>query len=67
MKAIFTRLWRDESGVTAVEYGLIAGLVAALLVAVVGIFGEQLEALFRAIADKLGDAANDIQNPNTNP
>ncbi|MCD6185034.1 MAG: Flp family type IVb pilin [Deltaproteobacteria bacterium] len=32
MKTIFMDLWKDKSGVTAIEYGLIAGLMSAVLV-----------------------------------
>ena len=53
--------WNDESGVTAVEYGLIAGVMAALLVTVLGLFGDNLQDLFSAIAEKLTDAANDVK------
>ena len=58
--------WRDESGVTAVEYGLIAGVMAALLVTVLGLFGDNLKALFETIADTLSDAARDVKTGNTN-
>ena len=56
----FRLLWEDESGVTAVEYGLIAGLMAALLVGVMGLFGEQLKRLFTAISDQIGGAADTV-------
>lgn len=54
-------LWKDETGVTAVEYGLIAGVMAAVLVTVLGIFGDNLEELFNAIGDKLIDATDDVK------
>ena len=54
-------LWDDESGVTAVEYGLIAGVMAALLVTVLGLFGDNLQDLFNAIAEKLTQAALDVK------
>ena len=65
MIALMKSLWKDDSGVTAVEYGLIAGLMAALLVAVMGLFGEQLKRLFTAISDQLGDAADQVGNAQT--
>ena len=67
MFVLLRSLWRDESGVTAVEYGLIAGLMAALLVGVMSLFGEQLQRLFTAISDQIGGAAdtvNQSQTPN---
>ena len=66
MKNKLLAFWKDESGVTAVEYGLIAGVMAALLVAVLGLFGDNLKALFEAIADTLSDAAQDVKTGNAN-
>ncbi len=59
------KLWQDESGVTAVEYGLIAGVMAALLVSVLGLFGDELKELFNAIADQIDQATETIQNEDT--
>ncbi len=59
--------WRDESGATAVEYGLIAGVMAAILVSVLGLFGDNLEELFGAISEKLTDAAQDVKSSSTKP
>jgi Flp pilus assembly pilin Flp len=39
-------LWRDESGPTAVEYALMAVGVAGLIVAVVIVFGQKVNATF---------------------
>ena len=33
---LFSRVVKDESGVTAIEYGLIASLIAVVIIAVVG-------------------------------
>jgi len=60
MNRIIKELWDDESGVTAIEYGLIAGLMSAALVVVLGLFSEQLKTLFGAITDKLGEVTDDI-------
>ena len=53
------RLQREEKGATAVEYGLMVGLIAAVIVGTVLILGGQLDDLFKAITDALpgGDAA----------
>lgn len=40
---------RDEEGVTAVEYGLIAALIAVAVIATVYLVGQQLNATFEAI------------------
>ncbi len=54
------KLWSDESGATAIEYGLIVGVMAAVLVGALNLFGTQLNELFIAISDKLGDAAQTV-------
>ena len=41
---------RDEEGVTAIEYGLIAALIAVFIIASVTIVGSQLAAVFTAIS-----------------
>ncbi len=63
MFIVLKSLWKDDSGVTAVEYGLIAGLMAALLVGVMSVFGEQLSRLFTAISDQIGNAADKLNEP----
>jgi pilus assembly protein Flp/PilA len=45
---------RDEEGVTAIEYGLIAALVAVVIIAGATLLGTNLNALFNAIAGKIG-------------
>ena len=60
MNRIIKELWDDESGVTAIEYGLIAGLMSAALVVALGLFSEQLKTLFGAITDKLEEMTADI-------
>ncbi|QCQ22961.1 Flp family type IVb pilin [Desulfoglaeba alkanexedens] len=47
---------RDEEGATAVEYGLIVGLIAAAIITVVATLGDNIAALFQTIADEVGDA-----------
>jgi pilus assembly protein Flp/PilA len=41
---------RDEDGVTAIEYGLIAALIAVVIVAAVTLVGTNLNALFASVA-----------------
>lgn len=53
-------LWEDESGVTAIEYGLIAGLMSALLVVALGAFGDKLKDLFDALSTKIEEATDSI-------
>ena len=47
------RFMRDEEGVTAIEYGLIAALIAVLIIANVRAIGEALQATFGTIAEEL--------------
>ncbi len=44
-----------EEGATAVEYGLMVGLIAVAIIATVVLLGEQLNALFQTITDELAD------------
>ena len=43
----------DEQGVTAIEYGLIAALIAMAVVAAIGILGTDLTGVFSSIAGSL--------------
>ena len=56
MKDQIVKFWRDEEGATAIEYGLIAGLIAVgILVSLEGV-RDALVALFNSIATKLPTA-----------
>lgn len=44
---------RDEDGVTAIEYGLIAGLIAVVIIGAVTNVGTKLSTMFQNIADAL--------------
>jgi pilus assembly protein Flp/PilA len=46
MKNLFVRFAKDESGATAIEYGLIAAGIGVAIVTVVGQVGSQLNTLF---------------------
>ena len=41
MKTLLARLVRDERGVTAIEYGLIAALIAVVIIGAVGLVGTK--------------------------
>lgn len=43
----------DESGATAIEYGLIAALIAVVIIGVVGTVGDSLTTVFEDIDDGL--------------
>jgi len=48
-----SRAVTDERGATAVEYGMLVALIAAVIVAVVGFLGEQINAAFDTIVQAL--------------
>jgi pilus assembly protein Flp/PilA len=48
------RLQNEEKGATAVEYGLMVGLIAVVIIAAVTLLGTQLDALFDKVTAKLG-------------
>jgi len=53
MHAFFTKLIKDETGVTAIEYGLIAALIAVAAVTVMGTVGTNLSSTFSRVAASL--------------
>lgn len=53
MKKFTTRFLRDNKGVTAIEYGLIAGLIALAIATTAGTLGTDLSNLFSTIASKI--------------
>ena len=44
---------KNESGATAIEYGLIAGLIAVVIIAAISTVGTSLSAKFNAVANNL--------------
>ena len=53
MKNLFARFAKDESAVTAIEYGLIASLIAVAIITAVTLVGTNLTTLFNNIAAKV--------------
>jgi pilus assembly protein Flp/PilA len=53
MSKLFSRFVRDESGVTAIEYGLIAALIAVAIIAAVTSVGTNLNKKFNDVATSL--------------
>ena len=54
---IVARFANDESGATAIEYGLIAALIAVGIIAAATVLGSSLSSLFYKISGKLNNAA----------
>lgn len=50
--------WIDEDGVTAIEYGLIAALIAIVIIASLALAGNNLNVLWNKIAGCLSNAVN---------
>jgi pilus assembly protein Flp/PilA len=53
MKAMVLNFLRDESGATAIEYGLIAAGIALAIIAVVNGLGTSVNATFGSISSSL--------------
>ena len=56
MKNLVTRFAKDESGATAIEYGLIAAGISVAIVAVVQGLGTQLKTTFTSVTTALSTA-----------
>ncbi len=54
--SMFRKFVQDDSGATAIEYGLIAALVSVAIIAVLGTLGGNLNATFSAVANNLNSA-----------
>jgi len=46
--------WQEEEGVTAIEYGLIAALIAVVIIGALTIVGGELNTVFEKIGNALG-------------
>lgn len=53
MKNLFARFAKDESGATAIEYGLIAALVSVAIIAALGMLGTKLTSTFTSVSNSL--------------
>ncbi|CTQ65200.1 Flp family type IVb pilin [Roseibium alexandrii] len=49
MKTLFSRFAKDESGATAIEYGLIAGLLSVAIIGILVTMGDSLTSIFSQI------------------
>jgi pilus assembly protein Flp/PilA len=55
MTNLMTRFLNDESGATAIEYGLIAGLIAVAIITGATSLGNSLDDMFSELSTKLDD------------
>ncbi|WP_337185864.1 Flp family type IVb pilin [Phenylobacterium sp.] len=56
MSKFVTRFLKDESGATAIEYGLIAALIAVVLVGALQAVGGSLQGAFETISQEVNTA-----------
>jgi len=56
MFTTFKNLINDESGATAIEYGLIAALVSVAAIGALEAMGDSLDGMFTSVSTKLDDA-----------
>jgi pilus assembly protein Flp/PilA len=54
MRTMINRLFRDEDGATAVEYGLLVALIAVVILAAVGTLGTNLNTKFTSVSTRVG-------------
>jgi pilus assembly protein Flp/PilA len=54
MKKVLARFVKNESGATAIEYGLIAAGISVAIIAVVNGLGTQLNSTFQSVSSQLG-------------
>jgi pilus assembly protein Flp/PilA len=57
MFSTIRKFWKDESGATAIEYGLIAGLVSVAAIAALTAMGGSLTTIFGVVSTNLDNAA----------
>ena len=56
MSKFVTRFLKDESGATAIEYGLIAALIAVVLIGSLKMVGSNLGDKFKDVSDEVSKA-----------
>ena len=54
MNELIMQFLRDEEGVTAIEYGLIAALIAVVIIAAVTLAGDSVSKVFNMIGTTIG-------------
>jgi pilus assembly protein Flp/PilA len=53
MKSLLARFLKDQTGATAIEYGLIAAGISVAIITVVGTLGSALNTTFTSVATAL--------------
>lgn len=57
MTNLFTRFLKDESGATAIEYGLIAALISVAIIGAATTLGTNISSTFTTVSDKMAAPA----------
>ncbi|MDC9836652.1 Flp family type IVb pilin [Rhizobium binxianense] len=63
MTKLFSRFLKDESGATAIEYGLIAALISVALITGATTLGGKINDTFTNLGGRMEDAATKAQAP----
>jgi pilus assembly protein Flp/PilA len=53
IKTLLSKFWNEEDGASAIEYGLLAALIAVVIAASVGSVGTDLKGVFDSVATAL--------------
>lgn len=56
MFTVFKNVWKDESGATAIEYGLIAALISIVAISAMNLTGTSLTSAFTKVSTELNTA-----------
>ena len=56
MFALTQKFFADESGATAIEYGLVAALISVAIIAALGFVGDEVGNVFNMVGGALGNA-----------
>jgi len=65
MLKTFNSFANDESGATAIEYGLIAALVSVAAIGALQAMGESLDAMFTTVSSELDSAVESVDSGDT--
>lgn len=63
MSRIIRNLWSDESGATAVEYGLMVALIAAVIIGTVVLLGQQVDTAFTTVTEGMQQGGGTTTTP----
>ncbi len=58
MSKVFKRLTKDESGATAIEYGLIIALIFLVALSAITSFGTSMSTMYNVISSTIGGATH---------